>query len=719
MLYFFSMKKIKNHPIWLLWKKEVRKGKSTKVPYLSPHKYASSTDPKTWDTYYNLKKLYFDNQSFSTEKGIGIVFEKSVGIIGIDFDHCVINNKIDKEILTFIKKAKTYTEYSPSGTGIHLLFRADDKITPIVNKHKFDEKKAIEIYTEGRYFTFTENEVADSQPIRLITGDELTKLLETLGYPWGKNKNEEILIPVVQTSFNLDDEEITTKMFSSKNGDKVKRLWNGDITDYNKDYSSADHALCMHLAFWTGKTYNQIERLWLLSPLGQRKKTQEREDYRQRTVNSAITNTQDIYTPPRKIIVKNENDEEIDFEFILGGSSKEPYPLLIFPNILRVLRKDPYFRDTLRKNDFSHFVEFKNQKGQWEILNDDFISATREYIAENYSYFCKVSKDMTTDAILRVASDVRVNPPRDYFISLVWDGIPRINSWLHKTYGTPDDNLHQAISSNWLKGLVKRVMHPGCQFDEVLALESPQGYRKSTSLRVLGSPWHVETTHSMDNKDFYLILAQNVIVEFSEGEILDRASVNKLKAEITKTEDQLRPPYERGMVKFKRSCVFAVTTNRLELKDDTGNRRWLPVQLQKIADIDWLQENKDQLYAEAYHRVIVLGETTYEYPDSLSDLQESRQEYSDSDEKLLDYLSKFDTDSLQTGILTLDMACQAVLGDRVPINRLDEIRIAGSLRRMHFENERVNIDGKRVRRWVPKEKAIKNLQIIKEHSDNF
>jgi len=65
------------------------------------------------------------------------------------------------------------------------------------------------------------------------------------------------------------------------------------------------------------------------------------------------------------------------------------------------------------------------------------------------------------------------------------------------------------------------------------------------------------------------------------------------------------------------------------------------------------------------------------------------------------------------------MVCQAVLGDRVPINRLDEIRIAGSLRRMHFENERVNIDGKRVRRWVPKEKAIKNLQIIKEHSDNF
>jgi len=711
----------------MLWKKEIRNGKTTKIPYQSLviplvpsiKKLGSSTDPSTWSTYDSLKETYFKDTPTSGDQGIGIVFENSANIIGVDFDHCVEDGKIHPDVLEFVRAANTYVEYSPSGTGLHLLFQKTEEITLLANKHHFDNH-SIEIYTSGRYFTFTENEHELSKPIRQITSDDFTKLLGNLGYPWGKDKAETVLTPPVETSFTLEDSELLEKMLASKNGAKIKRLWDGDASDYNNDFSSADHALCMHLAFWSGKNAEQIERLWLSSTLGQRTKTKKRQDYRTLTVANAINATTEIYTPKQVFgkVKMGKGGEKIDYEFILTGKLGDQYPMLVHGNILRVLRKDPYFKDVLRKNDFSHLAEFKNSQGQWEIMNDDFISSTREYISEEFPWFVKMSSAMTTEAILRVASDNRVNPPRDYFTSLVWDGTPRLNSWLHHTYGTPDDELHQAIGSNWIKGLVKRVMRPGCQFDEVLALESPQGYRKSTSLRVLGAPWHVETTHSIDNKDFYLLLAQNVIVEFSEGEIMDRASVNKLKAEITKTEDQVRPPYERGMVKFSRACVFAVTTNRLELKDDTGNRRWLPVQLQKVADIDWLAEHKDQLFAEAYHRVIIGNETTHEYPDSLVDLQESRQEYNDSDELLIDYLAKFDLEKLEEGELSLQMACRAALGD-VPANKLDELRVSSALRRLHFDNKSKRIGAKVVRRWIPNPKAIEMLKAIKEHNDNF
>lgn len=701
--------------VWLLWKKENRNDRPTKVPYKSPGVFGSSTDPTTWSTYYQLKEKYFKQTPFSQERGIGIVFEDTANIVGVDFDHCIKDGVLHSDVEKFVKEANTYTEISPSGTGLHLLFQKTSKIELLANKHHF-ETYAIEIYTTGRYFTFTESEHELSKELRTITPDDFTTLLSTIGYPW--KKLEPVYIQTQPTNNSLDDNELLEKMFASKNGQRIKKLWNGDASEYNQDFSSADHALCMHLAFWTGKNYQQIEKLWLSSPLGQRKKTQEREDYRQRTLQSAISNTNEVYTPPRQYTKKDGEtiDEEIDYEFIMSGG-KDPYPLLIFPNITRVLRKDPYFKDTIRKNDFSHFVEVKSIQGKWEALNDDFISRTREYIAENFGCFVKLSKDMTTDAIIRVAGDNRVNPPRDYFTSLVWDGTPRINSWIHNAYGTPDDELNQAIGANWLKGLVKRVMQPGCQFDEVLALESPQGYRKSSSLRVLGSPWHVETTHSLDNKDFYLLLAQNVIVEFSEGEIMDRSSVNKIKAEITKTEDQLRPPYERGMVTFKRSCVFAVTTNRLELKDDTGNRRWLPVQLQKVADIDWLEENKDQLYAEAYHRVIVLGETTHEYPHTLRDLQESRQEYNDIDEQILDYLVTFGMSNIDAGLLSLASVCKEIIGENY--NKLDEMRVSSSMRRLHFEDKRVYKDEKRVRRWFPTDKGRENLEKIINYKNDF
>lgn len=711
------MEEIKNMPVWLLWKKEIRNGKVTKVPYQCPNVYASSTDASTWSTYYQLKKKY-------PTANLGIVFEDTANIIGVDFDHCIENGVMHPDVAKFCKRANTYVEYSPSGTGIHLLFKKAHTIELLANKHHFDTY-AIEVYTAGRYFTFTEQEHELSQELRTVTSDELTKLLATLGYPW--KKEEPTYHPPIYTetlpSSSLTDNELLDKMFASKNGVKLKALWNADLAEYSGDHSKADHSLCLHLAFWSAKNYAQIERLWLSSPLGQREKTQKRKDYRDRTIVNAIQSTTQVYVPPTSVSVKThtQSADDIDFDFIMsaGTDKKDPVPLLIFPNIIRVLRNDPHFKDTIRKNEFSHFTEVKSGQGKWEALNDDFISATREYITENFSSFVRLSREMTTDAILLVANDNRVNPPRDYLTTLVWDNTPRLNSWLHHAYGTPDDELHQAIGSNWLKGLVKRVMQPGCQFDEVLALESPQGYRKSSSLRVLGAPWHVETTHSLDNKDFYLLLAQNIIVEFSEGEIMDRASVNKLKAEITKTEDQLRPPYERGMVKFQRSCVFAVTTNRLELKDDTGNRRWLPVQLQKIADIDWLKENKDQLFAEAYYRVIILGETTHEYPDSLRDLQESRQEYNDQDEKILDYITKFEIDALSADGFSLTEVCESVFGSGVAINKIEEIRMASSLRRLHFADKRHYVGGKRVRRWFPDDKALKMLQDIKQYNHDF
>ena len=110
------------------------------------------------------------------------------------------------------------------------------------------------------------------------------------------------------------------------------------------------------------------------------------------------------------------------------------------------------------------------------------------------------------------------------------------------------------------------------------------------------------------------------------GDILSRAGVRAVKSLITKTEDQYRLPYEKAVQTLKRGCVFAMTTNDTEyLKDETGNRRWLPVKLEKEADIKWIIKNRDQLYAEAFHRVEFLGETTWEYPKKELDiLQDSR-----------------------------------------------------------------------------------------------
>lgn len=695
------VQEFKEKRIWLNWRLEKTKDdKPTKIPYTKDGQHASTTDPNTWNTFNPVF------QALPKFTGIGIVFENQEKILGVDFDHCFIDEKIqDKKIETFLKEANSYCEFSPSGTGFHILFKSNQKIDLISKKNG-----KMEVYESGRYFTFTGNEhPIYSKKIRTITDKELFSLLSIVGYPWGAKIP--IKLPPIKTLYHFSsDKELLEKVFASKNGAQIKKLWNGDLTKHNNDHSSADFSLCLHLSFWTGKDFDKIRSLWLSSPLGQREKTLNRKDYQDRTISRAIEWTIETYSPPLAPI-------KTSVDFITEKKNK--IPIIILENICRIIKNDEKLKGKFRLNDYSHMTETNWDTSSWVNLYDACILQTQRYISEKYEHFRKVSKQMTTDAILAVAYENKVNPPKDYFLSLIWDGTPRLNSWLHHLYGTPDDELHQAIGSNWLKGLVKRVMKPGCIYDEVLALESPQGWRKSTSIRELGKPWHVETTHSMDDKDFFMVLAQNIIVEFSEGDIFDRASVKRIKAVVTKTEDQFRPPYERGLITFKRSCVFAVTTNKLELKDDTGNRRWLPVSLEKQADIEWLKENREQLFAEAFYRVIVKGETTYEYPkEPLEELQESRREWSDYDEKLLLWFVSLPEEKKEEGI-SLHEACNAILKD-VRIGKLEEIQVASILRRMlHLENRNKKINGAVLKRWFLTDKTRKIISKIKIDDNIF
>src|SRR5581483_4632320 len=125
------------------------------------------------------------------------------------------------------------------------------------------------------------NIYGEEKNVRTVTVNEALELLKIIGYPWEKAydvKNKSQAIPSTNTT--LDDQGVLGRMFGSKNGSVIQALYNGDISSHNNDDSSADMALCFHLAFWTGKNYQQMERLWLTSPLGTREKTQKRQDYR-------------------------------------------------------------------------------------------------------------------------------------------------------------------------------------------------------------------------------------------------------------------------------------------------------------------------------------------------------------------------------------------------------------------------------------------------------
>ena len=76
----------------------------------------------------------------------------------------------------------------------------------------------------------------------------------------------------------------------------------------------------------------------------------------------------------------------------------------------------------------------------------------------------------------------------------------------------------------------------------------------------------------------------------------------KIKSVITETHDEFRAPYDRVMKKNPRRFVFSMSTNDTEpFRDVTGNRRYWTLDGHHTVNFKWLQENRDQLFAETYH----------------------------------------------------------------------------------------------------------------------
>ncbi len=288
---------------WVNWKLETRGGKQTKVPYRpGTNLKASSIDPKTWEIHNEAKKY----------GEVGIIFTPAHDLLGIDIDHCiesgVINHKEKKTVRAFIEKANTYTELSPSGHGLHLYLALSAPLSLVANKHA-----PFEAYTSGRYFTTTNIPFGLIKEVRTIAPEEALELLKIIGYPWQPLKAPETpqnALKSPKPAQTLDDETLLKKIFSAKNGETIKALYDGNTTPYDDDKSRADLALLLALAFWTRKDALQMERLWLNSPLAKREKTQRRKDYRDRTIAAAIAKCDSVVTPKVKSSKSSKKDKD-------------------------------------------------------------------------------------------------------------------------------------------------------------------------------------------------------------------------------------------------------------------------------------------------------------------------------------------------------------------------------------------------------------------------
>jgi len=263
-------------PNWVCWKLKAdpkHLGKTKKIPF-SPHsgRGASSTDPTTWGTFAEAEDA-LRNHRKGWYSGLGFCFPLDGSLVGIDLDNKAgpqLTPDVDMpDLFGLLATMPTYTEISPSGTGLHLFFRAA-RLDIAAHRFTLPSGWGFEMYDQGRFFTVT-GQPFYQQPRPLIHFDQFTfdKWAESLGLQEPGQKAEHRAIEQghepKKAEHRVIECDATELLRRAKTDSRLVALWRGELID--DDASKSDFALALKLAFYTGGNAAAMDALFRQSGL--------------------------------------------------------------------------------------------------------------------------------------------------------------------------------------------------------------------------------------------------------------------------------------------------------------------------------------------------------------------------------------------------------------------------------------------------------------------
>ncbi len=244
---------------------------------------AKSNDPNTWGTYQQAKMLMECDKSIS---GLGFMFSNTP-YVGIDIDHCIQNKKFSELAREIITTLQSYTEISPSGTGVHIICKGK------IEAGRKNSTLGLEMYDSGRYFTVTGRMLKNYQNIV-----ECQNQIDSICEKYFEVKKSE-KAPKQQSISHFEDQKLIEIAIKSQNGGKFGDLYAGNWQNYYKSQSEADIALCNMLAFWTACDFEQMDRIFRTSGLMRNKWNEMHgiNTYGDMTITKAIDDCNNTFEP--------------------------------------------------------------------------------------------------------------------------------------------------------------------------------------------------------------------------------------------------------------------------------------------------------------------------------------------------------------------------------------------------------------------------------------
>ena len=168
------------------------------------------------------------------------------------------------------------------------------------------------------------------------------------------------------------------------------------------------------------------------------------------------------------------------------------------------------------------------------------------------------------------------------------------------------DRLWRACFKKWFVAMVASWMKDEVVNHQVLVLIGRQGIYKTTWLEHLIPPhlraYACKLANSNDlNKDERLRIAEFGLISLDEIDSMNNRELNQLKSVITATDVNERAAYAYTKERRVRLASFCASGNRRDfLTDITGNRRWLPFEVEEIQNPFYTLLPYERMYAQAW-----------------------------------------------------------------------------------------------------------------------
>lgn len=341
----------------------------------------------------------------------------------------------------------------------------------------------------------------------------------------------------------------------------------------------------------------------------------------QTLVNAALLLNKDEWL--EKITVRHK--ENADWKSNLMRNISNNAVKNTLQNLELIFYNDLTYKDKIEFNELTQMITFNRQ--DWRDVTENRIKL---HLEKEYNLYTSI--DSINQMCSIIADDHSYHPIKEYLNTVKWDGVQRIKSVFSDFLGATDNIYTQSVAITTFVGAVARIFEAGVKFDTCTVFVGKQGTGKSKFIgKIAVNPeWFTDGVTTFDGKDFYESIQGKWIIELGEGTAFQKSIKERCKQAIASQQDNYRKPYGRNPEIRKRQCVFLGTTNNYDfLKDETGDRRYYPIDVNilnatKSIDNDLTNEYISQLWAEAV-QLYKGGQKTYIQDRKILELAEQEQ----------------------------------------------------------------------------------------------